>query len=200
MDDEAGLPDHLADGPRIEDAEFIFDGFTPTEIQDLHAAVASLTEEFAVLTDPQTTRDLLLGNYDTRPKQRLSDAKQILQNANPDAVALLLDDLDPANDNWENFYLKFRYTLTLIDYPILIAEDNDGGHELELGELSLDETYVAKRDYEAVSIDHDIEYEKYDAMIAKLFELLERNDQLHTWTDYASFEQAVRTIAEQTAD
>ena len=114
--------------------------------------------------------------------------------------AILLDDLDPESDDWENFYLKFRYTLTLIDFPVLIAEDNDGGHELELGELPLPETYVAKRNYEDFSIDHDLEREKYDAMIAKLFELLERNDRLFTWTDRDSFEHAVRAIAEQTRE
>jgi hypothetical protein len=198
MDDGTDLPDHLSDGPTIEDANFIFDGFSPSEISEIHTAVTNLTAEFSSLADPHTTRYFILGNYDDRPKGRLYAAKRILQETDPQSVTLLLDDLDPENDDWENFYLKFRYTLTLIDYPVLIAEDNDGGHELELGELPLPKTYVAKRDYEDFSINHDLEREKYDAMIAKLFELLERNDRLFTWTDRDSFEHAVRAIAEQT--
>lgn len=194
------LPDHLADGPTIEEADFIFDGFSPEETSAIHAAVTNLTTEFEIRSTPGATRYFLLGNYDERPKERLRLAQDLLVAHHDNAVAILLEDLDPENDNWENFYLKFRYTLTFIDYPVLVAEDNDGGHELELGEVPLAETYVVKRDYESLSIDHDLEYEKYDAMIAKLFGVFERNDHLFPWTDLDSFEQAVQAVVEETTD
>ena len=55
------------------------------------------------------------------------------------------------------------------DYVIGVFEDNDGGHELELGEGNLSTTYILKRDYSNASIDNDVEYEKYDAMLGTLF-------------------------------
>ena len=104
-------------------------------------------------------------------------AKDLLREHNTDSIVILLKDFAVEDDDYTNFYIKFRIVESLTDYAVLVAEDNDGGHELELGELPLETTYVAKRDYEHVPIGHDLEREKYDAMIAKLFELLETNDQ-----------------------
>ncbi|EMA14487.1 hypothetical protein C435_15458, partial [Haloarcula marismortui ATCC 33799] len=84
-----------------------------------------------------------------------------------------------------------------IDYTILIAEDNDGGHELELGEISLSSTYIAKRDYSSVSIENDLEYEKFDAMIAKLFEIMDRKNHLFEWDNTHSFTRAIQKISDQ---
>lgn len=74
--------------------------------------------------------------------------------------------------------VKFRYTTATTDFNVLVAEDNDGGHELELGEATLSETYVAERDYRHASVNKDLEYEKYDAMIGTLFKLMDRRGHL----------------------
>lgn len=192
---DSQLPSHLQGGPTIEEADFLFESFTPAEVTDVHDAVANLGDEIRSDADPEGRRYLLLGNYDAPQKSRLTQARSLLEHFDPAANAFLLSELDAGNDDWSNFYLKFRYTLTFVDHPVLVAEDNDGGHELELGEVPLDPTYVSKRDYEPISIDRDLEYEKYDAMIAKLFSLFERQEQLFAWTDRHGFARSIEAIA-----
>ena len=84
------------------------------------------------------------------------------------------------------------------DFTVLVAEDNDGGHELELGEATLSETYVAKRDYRHASVDKDLEYEKYDAMISTLFKLMDRRGHLFEWRTPAEFRDAIEQISTET--
>jgi hypothetical protein len=141
---------------------------------------------------------LVLGNYDEGRKKWLERACHLLEHDVEDGVAFLLSDLDAENDDWENFYVKFRYALSLVDHPVLVAEDNDGGHELELGEVPLPATYVVKRDYESLSIDHDLEHEKYDAMMGKLFAVMRRRGRLFEWTDVHSFARSVRRVGAET--
>jgi hypothetical protein len=82
----------------------------------------------------------------------------------------------------------------MTDYCVMVAEDNDGGHELELGEIPLAETFVLKRDYSDSSIDNDLEHRMFDSMILGVFEFIERNGQLFLWTDDESFAQGVANI------
>ncbi|MFC6723093.1 hypothetical protein ACFQE1_01535 [Halobium palmae] len=194
------LPSHLSGGPELDDSEYLFSDRTIEEIGDTHTLIASLTETLSGLTNPENTRYFIIGSYKERPMKRLRTAQTVLPKKNQDAVAVLLSDLNVEDDGYHNFYIKFRVVEALTDYAVLIAEDNDGGHELELGELSLESTYVAKRDYEHASIDHDLERQKYDAMIAKLFEVLEVNDQLFTWTSIDEFNDALSEIASRTDD
>lgn len=94
--------------------------------------------------------------------------------------------------------LKFRYTLIGTDYVLLVAEDNDGGHELELGEVPLPDTYAFKRDYEGISIESDVEYEKFDAMMSTLFDTMEENGQLKRWNTMEELPDAVDEVAAET--
>lgn len=82
------------------------------------------------------------------------------------------------------------------DYVIGVFEDNDGGHELELGEADLSTTYLLKRDYSHVSIDNDVEYEKYDAMLGTLFEMINDREHLIAWTSEGELHEAIEEISE----
>jgi hypothetical protein len=62
----------------------------------------------------------------------------------------------------------------------------------------LADTYVVKRDYEPLSIYHDLEYEKYDAMMGKLFDVMDRRDHLFEWADAQSFARGVRRVGTET--
>lgn len=197
-DDANPLPDHLAGGPTFEEAEFLFAGFDASEAASVHATVAKLGREFDLHTAPHVTRYFVLGNYDEPQKERLRSASRILERHDSGSVAVLLEDIDPRDDYWENFYLKFRYVLSMTDYVVVVAEDNDGGHELELGEVPLADTFVLKREYASASIEGDLEREKYDAMMAKLCELLARNEQLFEWNSTDSFAEAVKSVATKT--
>lgn len=192
------LPDHLSDGETLDDAEFLFGNHDVSEMNAIHDAVARLADGLDLRSSPNATRYFVLGSYDEPQKRRLRNAAELLERYDSASVAVLLEDLDPTDDDWENFYLKFRYALTLVDYVVLVAEDNDGGHELELGEVPLEDTFVLKRDYAPASIGDDLERERYDAMIAKLCDLMERNDRLFEWTDVESFVEAVVSVASET--
>lgn len=192
------IPDHLSDGPTIDDADFVLGGFSNQEVTEIHAAVTGLSSQLRGRGPADPIRYFVLGNYDDGRKKWLEQACALLEHYVPDGVAFLLSDLDAENDDWENFYVKFRYVLSFVDYPVVVAEDNDGGHELELGEVSLSVTYVVKRDYESASIDHDVEYEKYDAMMGKLFDVMGRRDHLFEWCDTQSFARALRRVGDET--
>jgi len=198
MAEDNRIPDHLADGPTIDDADFVLGGFSTEEVTGVHVAVTNLSSELREMGPDEPIRYFVLGNYDDGRKQWLEQARDLLEYYVEEGVAFLLSDLDAENDDWENFYIKFRYTLSLVDYPVLVAEDNDGGHELELGEVSLSDTYVVKRDYEPLSIRHDLEYEKYDAMMGKLFDVMDRRGHLFEWTDAQSFARGVRRVGAET--
>jgi hypothetical protein len=81
------------------------------------------------------------------------------------------------------------------DHVVAVFESNDGGHELEIGEVDLDRVHVLKRDYESVSVDHDLEYAKYDAMLGTLFDLLDRRDRLHEWKTKREFYAAAAELS-----
>lgn len=162
----------------IDDLEFLFDGAIPPDLlKELHAEG---------LTDLNRLADadvcfFVIGNYDDPQKRRVEHVRDQLSVPTGDE-AFILEEIDPAVDRWENFYVKFRVLLARCDYVVGVFEDNDGGHVLELGEVPLEQTYVLKRDYQPSAIDGDLEREKFDAMVATLFDLLDRRDQLYTWT------------------
>lgn len=196
-------PSHIQDLPRLDDADFLFDGFSGEKVQQFHNAAVALFTELDDYTGTDT-RYFILGNYETNsdreaPKDRLTAVRDRI-NETASARAFLLDDLDETNERWANFYLKFRYTLVGTDYVLLVAEDNDGGHELELGEVPLTDTFILKRDYRDASIDSDIEYEKFDAMIGTLFETMTENNRVTVWTTTPELLAGVDTVLEQTRE
>ena len=202
--DPTSLPSHLSGLPTLDDADFVLDGLSNDELRQLPIAVNNLQFELDVTATPGGTRYLILGSYDmpqsdrAGPKDRLVEAQDCLEDLDQRCTAVLLEDLDPDNDDWRNFYVKFRYTMATTDFTVLVAEDNDGGHELELGEATLSETYVAKRDYRHASVDKDLEYEKYDAMISTLFKLMDRRGHLFEWRTPAEFRDAIEQISTET--
>ena len=197
-DNPNSLPDHLDAEPTFEEAEFLFDELDVSKITSVHASITELRCELGYYAAPHVTRYSVLGNYDEPQKTRLQRASRLLERHNSGSIAVLLDDLDPDDDTWENFYLKFRYVLSMTDHVVVVAEDNDGGHELELGEVSLEETYVLKREYSSASIRADLERQKYDAMMAKLCDLMRRTNRLFDWDSTESFAAAVKSVAAET--
>jgi hypothetical protein len=187
------IPNHLNEDTALDEPDFLLSSYTQAEVTEIHTAVANLPASLRENTGG--TRYLILGNYDSPAKQRLTSAKQLLETYDPNSTAFLLEDIDPDNTDWDNFYLKFRYTQCFVDYFILIAEDNDGGHELELGELELSKTWIIKRDYTPASIDNDLEYAKYDAMMAKLCAAMDRRGHLYHWTNHHEFARALKNLA-----
>lgn len=198
------LPPHLQGLPKIRDWELLIDGYSNSELIDFTQKANNLLRNNGLPQNPTGPSYLIIGNYDTPsgtrdgPKDRLEFTKTILHNNNHSSFAILLEDLDPSNQRWSNWYLKFQFTLLSTDYTVLVAEDNDGGHELELGEVSLTDTYVAKREYTAVSLDNDLEYEKFDGMMASLFDFLDRAGQLYQWQNKPELAHAIVQIATKT--
>lgn len=161
----------------IEETEFLFqDPLPPGQINAIHRACLRDLDRLA----GGETLYFIIGSYSAPQKDRVEAVRDKLSEPVED-VAFILEEIDPKTDAWENFYVKFRVFLSRCHYVIGVFENNDGGHELEIGEADLSVTYVLKRDYTNVSIDNDIEYEKYDAMLGTLFDLLDRRDQLFRW-------------------
>lgn len=197
-EDAEPLPDHLAGGPTLDEFEYFFAETDANDAATIHAGVTKIVRDFGFDGGPDCTRYFVLGNYDEPQKERLRRVVTILEKRDSKNVAVLLEELDSRDDYWENFYLKFRYALSMTDYVVVVAEDNDGGHELELGEVPLADTYVLKRDYTSASIEDDLEREKYDAMMAKLCELLARNGQLLEWNSVETLTEAAESVALET--
>lgn len=198
------LPSHLQGLPKIRDWQLLIDAYDNTELVDFTQKANNLLRNNGLPTNPTGPSYLLLGNYDERsatregPKDRLQFAQRILHNAKHSSFAILLEELDPNNTNWNNWYLKFQFTLLSTDYNVVVAEDNDGGHELELGEVPLQETYVAKREYTHASLDEDLEHEKFDGMMSSLFNFLDRAGHLYRWQDKTELRNAIVQIAIKT--
>lgn len=192
------IDDHILD---IPDRRYILDRLTAEDINEFHRSFANQVDgrRDTIKGGPGKDVYLILGNYDEPQKTRLREAQNLIEYFNSRGVALLLEELEPDQDVWSNFYLKFRLLLACADFAVLIAEDNDGGHELELGEVPLTRTCVVKRDYKIASIREDIERDKYDAMLAKLFEVLDKHGQLFKWHDIESFCRSLQNMVDQTA-
>jgi len=137
----------------------------------------------------------VIGNYDDPQKERVEAVRDQLSDLRAGDEAFILEDIDPETIAWENFYVKFRVLLEGSDCVIGVFEDNDGGHELELGEADLSSTYILKRDYGQASIDDDVEYEKYDAMLGTLFEMMDNRGHLLSWTSEDELRDAVEEIS-----
>jgi len=184
---DADTPLHIQETPRLKDADFIFDGYTGQEAQAIHDSACQLFIELKLKAASDTIY-FVLGSYDSPssdrsgPKDRVEAVRNTITDSPYNASAILLEELDETNENWANFYLKFRYTLSGSDYSVVVAESNDGGHELELGAVPLATTFILKRNYESLSIDRDLEYEKFDAMMATLCDLMAHKGQLQEWT------------------
>lgn len=181
---------------RLEDADFIYRGYSGEEVAAIHDAASKLFNELDALSAAANNRYFILWSYDSPegregPKDRLETVRDRINQDPSPSTAFLLGDLDETNEQWANFYLKFRFTLIGTDYVLLIAENNDGGHELELGEVSLESTYVFERDYSDISIENDIEYEKFDAMMSTVFDVMEENGRLRQWNTTDELLEAV---------
>lgn len=197
----SSLPPHLQGVPKIRDWDLLVDSYDNADLIEFTRLANELLRNNGLAQQPVGPSYLILGSYDdgssTRdgPKDRLVHAREILHTNQHSSFAVLLEDLDPSDTRWPSWYLKFQFTLRSTDYNVLIAEDNDGGHELELGEISLQTTYVAKREYTHASLDKDIEYEKFDGMMASLFDFLDRAGHLYRWRDKTEFTDALIQIA-----
>lgn len=175
----------------VDDMDSLFpDGTPPGVLSSLHR---KKLDELDRLRTAQIIF-FVLGSYDEPEKHRLTALGQILSEPSADE-AFTLEEIDPEIDVWENFYVKFRLFLLRADHVVAVFESNDGGHELEIGEVDLDRIHVLKRDYESVSVDHDVEYAKYDAMLATLFDLLDRRGRLHEWESKHEFYEAAADLS-----
>ena len=200
----SNLPSHLQELPTVRDRELLIESYSDSELREFTRKFNNLLRNNNLPQNPVGPSYLILGSYkkgsSTRagPKDRLIDAKKILDRNQHSNFAILLENLDPNNTRWDNWYLKFQFVLLSTDYNVLVAEDNDGGHELELGEIPLQETYVAKREYTHASLDKDIEYEKFDGMMSSLFNFMDRAGHLYRWQDKTELIDAITQIALKT--
>lgn len=174
----------------IEDMDYLFgDSLSPEEVSNLHREGLSNINRLA----EGEIIYFVIGSYSDPQKERVDLVRDILSKP-PGDEAFILEELDPETDVWENFYVKFRLFLLRSDYVIGVFEDNDGGHELEIGDVNLPDIYVLKRDYTDTSINNDIEYKKFDAMLGTLFELLERREQIYHWESLDELKEGTRNL------
>jgi len=170
------------------DAAFLFGGELPPEVaKRIHTECLRELDRLA----RAETVVFVIGSYAERKKGRVEAVRDRLSSRSG-AEAFLLDEIDPDVDVWE--YVKFRVYLARCHYVVGVFEDNDGGHELEIGEADLSTTFVLERDYREASIDDDVEFEKYDAMLATLFDLLDRRGHLSCWTTEAELAEETRRL------
>lgn len=196
------------DGQEVLDDTLSFLGsLPPGQIAAMRDVVYGDLDQFA---DAETTY-FVLGNYDEYKKGRVESVRDALTDRAAGRVAFTLEDVDPDVDVWRNFYVKFRVFARRADHVVLVAEDNDGGHEPELGEVDLKRLYVLKRDYDGASLDPpaagqgsaadpafgDLDYERFDATMLTLFVHLDDEGRLFTWASENELASAVdRVIAE----
>jgi len=167
----------------IEDMQAIRDeGLTPDQFTEISRVVARDFDHYA----DADTLYFVIGNYDEEhgQKDRVLDTRDRLTAARPNTAAFILEEIDPEDEAWENWYVKFRVLLRRATHVVGVFEDNDGGHELEAGEVNNTDLYVLKRDYYTADGEEDTatEHAKFDGMLAKLFAHLDRRDQLYRWT------------------
>lgn len=185
------MSDRFNDSEIIEDMAFLFDGGLPPEIvtrlhreslPDLERLVSAETLYFVV------------GSYSEPQKIRLNDVCEWLSNPKSDE-AFMLDEIDPDIDVWENFYVKFRVFLTRCHHVVGVFEDNNGGHELEIGEADISNTYILKRDYTKTSVNNDVEHDKFDAMLGTFFNLLDNRGHLYRWTSIDELKEQTEKLS-----
>lgn len=146
----------------------------------------------------------VIGNFDTDGGRR-ERVEQVCAcfSEYPECEGFLLDDIDPDDEIWQNWYLKFHVFYERADHVVGVFEDNDGGHELEVGEVDNDDLHILKRDYftDDGEVDTETEHERYDGMLAKLFETID--DRVYHWTlggvhGHDNLDRATRRVAEAT--
>ncbi|MCU4925115.1 hypothetical protein OB905_03815 [Halobacteria archaeon AArc-dxtr1] len=189
----------LSDMQDVRDA-----GLTPAQFTEISRVVARDCERLG----RAEVLYFVIGSYDETDgrKDRVIETRDRLSMSRPDTEAFVLEEIDPADEAWENWYVKFRVFLRRATHVVAVFEDNDGGHELEAGEVDNDDLLVLKRDYYAAdgSRDREREHDRFDGMLAKLFDHLERRGQLYRWTtddveDAHSLEAATDRLLADTA-
>jgi hypothetical protein len=91
----ANTPSHIQDLPRLNDADFIFEGFTGEEVQQFHDAATALFTELDAYTGSDT-RYFILGNYETKadreaPKDRLTAVRDKINDTSGARAFLLFE-------------------------------------------------------------------------------------------------------------
>lgn len=190
----------------VSDMQDIVDaGLTPGQFTEISRVVARDCERLA----EADVLYFVIGNYDEEGgrKARVVETRDRLSAHHPAADAFLLEDVDPGDEAWENWYVKFRVFLRRATHVVGVFEDNDGGHELEAGEVPNGDLLVLKRDYYDAdgAPDTAVEHERFDGMLAKLFEFLDRRGRLYRWTtaetaDGDSLETATARLLADTVD
>jgi hypothetical protein len=159
------------------------------EIQTLFENAGSIDGQIQGEVE-EVQRYFILGNYDHPQKERLTSVATEIDSTKGIYNPYLLKDIEVAdgNDTFTQFYLKILAVVKRTDIFVLVVEDNDGGHELETGEVPGEDLYILFRDYRNPSIPDsknealDLHREKYDAMLWKLIELYEDADRSYSWT------------------
>lgn len=158
------------------------EGLTPEQFTAISSVVARDCERLGAA-------DLLyfvIGNYDEQrgQKSRVVDTRDRISEYSPETEAFLLEDVDPAEEAWENWYVKFLVFRSRADHVVGVFEDNDGGHELEAGEVETGDLHALKRAYLTPDgeQDTDTEHERFDGMLGKYFEFLDARNRLYRWT------------------
>jgi len=144
----------------------------------------TMTRDYRRLGDAELLY-FVIGNYDEGrgQKDRVTDTRTRISDYRPYTEEFILEEIDPEDELWENWYVKFLVFYRRATCVVGVFEDSHGGHELEAGEVDTADLYVLKRDYYTADGDADTEteYERFDGMIATYFDFLERRERLYRW-------------------
>lgn len=146
----------------------------------------------------------VLGSYDEASgrRNRVESVRDCISEY-PPIEAFLMEEIDSDDEVMQQWYLKFWALYRRANYAVFVFEDGDGGHELEFGEVKLDEKVrVLKREYYSDgTVDTQTEHDRYDGMLAKKFDVVDRRGRLYRWTcaetaDCDSLDRAIRRMVE----
>lgn len=173
---------------------------TPREYSALYDVLHKDCEQFA---DAEQLY-FVLGSYDDASGQRNRlEAVRDCISEYPPMEASLMEEIDSEDRVVDQWYLKFCAFYDRTDYAVFVFEDDDGGHELEFGEVSLDEKVrVLKRDYYSDGeVATQAEHDHYDGMLAKKFETVDNRGRLYRRThaetvDCDNLDRATRRVVE----
>lgn len=188
----------------IEDMEDIIEGGLTT---DQFTKISQEVAKDAVRLGEAEPLYFVIGNYSfgRGQKHRVMDVRHELSITEEAPEAFILEDIDPDDEAWENWYTKFLIFKRRADFVVGVFEDNDGGHELEAGEVDNSDLYILKRDYYHPGGGRDTEQEhaRFDGMLAMLFRYLEQRDQLYRWDNDTNqqpdINHATKTLLEDTS-
>lgn len=104
------VPSHLEDLHQIRDKELLLEAYSNDELIEFTKRANDLLRESDVMENPAGVKYLILGSYKNQsttretPKDRLEQIKEFFHSQPGTAYAILLEEIDPSNTQWNNWY------------------------------------------------------------------------------------------------